>query len=84
MLKASGTQPDGRPLIVLGLSYENVIRLKNGDPIDFPLDDLGVAADVAIFYGKTEEEMRQTLIAGGLVNHRTRQVIDPRTREAGT
>lgn len=46
--------------IFLGLSDVNLTRLKMGDTIKFNLKTLGLTDhDVWIFYGKTEQEMKQ-------------------------
>ncbi len=45
-------------LIVLGLSDENLERLKKDQPIKFNLKELGLQdMDILIFNGKTEDEM---------------------------
>jgi hypothetical protein len=44
--------------IILGLSDENLKRLKNGEPIKFNLNELGLDnMNVVIFNGKDEQEM---------------------------
>lgn len=50
--------------IILGLSDENMKRLKNDQPIKFNLKDLGLDLDmnVLIFNGRTEESMYIDLI----------------------
>jgi hypothetical protein len=48
--------------IFLGLSEVNVQRLREGKPIRAELADLGVSGTVIIFYGETEDKMREDLI----------------------
>lgn len=44
--------------LILGLSDENMERLKNDEPIKFNLKELGFGdIDVFIFNGRTEDEM---------------------------
>ena len=46
--------------IFFGLSDVNLEKLKEGKPIKFNLNELGLQdIDVVIFHGKTEEEMYQ-------------------------
>lgn len=48
--------------IVLGLSDENISRLKAGQPIKFNLSELGLPDNtVIIFNGKTEDEMYKVI-----------------------
>ena len=61
MLKARLTKPDGRHLIVVGLSGENVTRLAAGEPIHAALEPIGVAADLVVLYGKTEADLEADL-----------------------
>jgi len=58
MIKFKAEDGAGRPIVGLGLSEENVKRLKDGQPILVKLSDLGMGDTViTIFYGKTEVEM---------------------------
>lgn len=56
MIIGRGTCGDGRPLIFIGLSEENVHRLRKGMPIlrDL-LPAIGVDAMITIVVGATEE-----------------------------
>lgn len=48
--------------IILGLSDENMKRLKEGQPILFNLKELGLQdMNVVIFNGRNEDEMKQEL-----------------------
>jgi hypothetical protein len=58
MIEASG-ELDGRPMMLLGLSGENVTRLVAGEPIVFDGDEVGYAGKVVIVYGNTEEAIAQ-------------------------
>jgi hypothetical protein len=53
-------------LIFLGLSEENIRRLKLGDPIKFNMKQLGLPVDydILIFYGETEDKMAQMISDG--------------------
>lgn len=62
-------------LIILGLSDENLDRLKKDQPIKFNLNELGLSDyEVLIFNGKTEQEMQKMMMEVGLV-HPTKTVI---------
>lgn len=61
MIKAVGTH-DGKPMLMIGLSGENVTRLMADEPIKFDCADLGLPElVVVIFGGRTEESMAQQL-----------------------
>lgn len=59
MLRGKGTMKDGKPLIVLGLSYKNLEKMKAGEPMSFDLDELGINAHCLIVVGETEEAMAE-------------------------
>jgi hypothetical protein len=67
VIKASGRTGLGEPLLILGLSGENVTRLAAGEPIHIPSPQLAAMGlppmVVAICYGRTEQailaEMRE-------------------------
>jgi hypothetical protein len=66
MIKAMATMPDGRVLIVLGISQGNIDRLKQGEPIYFDPAALKIAPGTAIggitlFYGKDDAELGRTI-----------------------
>lgn len=48
---------DERPLLVFGLSRMNIERLLAGKPMHFAVDELGIAGDILILYGQTEQTM---------------------------
>lgn len=48
--------------LILGLSDENLKRLKNGEPIKFNMKEVGFDnIDVVIFNGKDEQKMKNDL-----------------------
>lgn len=64
--------------IILGLSEENVKRLKQDQPIRVQLSELGLKGEVFIIYGKTELDMQKQLREVGLISKDTEIKIDPR------
>lgn len=61
MIKARGTDGD-RPLMLLGLSGENVTRLIAGEPIRFDAAEIGLpSCTVVIMYGHTEADIAAAL-----------------------
>lgn len=50
-----------KPLLGFGISAENVKRLKMGMPILINLKEMGIDADIMIFYGETEAEMAEVI-----------------------
>jgi hypothetical protein len=69
MIQFSGSDNDGKRFIGIGLSAENVRRIREGDPAVVDLTPHGFAgAEVVIFYGRTEQEMeamvRQRFVVG--------------------
>ncbi len=62
MIKARGTAPDGGRMLVLGLSYENLGRLRAGQPIQFDAKPYGYDGEIVIFAGKTEAAMADRLM----------------------
>lgn len=53
--------------LVFGLSAKNIEKLMNGDPILIDLKQLGMEGSVFIFYGYTEESMRQMMEDEGIL-----------------
>lgn len=66
------SEMNGKPLIGIGLSEENVQRLKDGKPILFDAKQLGIDVSVTIFYGETEEKMVRDFQKHGLISVRTK------------
>ena len=55
--------------IILGLSDDNIEKIKAGRPISFNLKDIGLEdRNVLIFYGKTELDMYKELRDKGLIH----------------
>ena len=48
-------------VLLFGLSQINLQLLREGKPIHVGLAELGLTGSVVIFYGETEEKMRQEL-----------------------
>lgn len=69
MIRARGSHKDGRPLMILGLSHENLARLVADEPIMFDAEELGFDGVVVIVAGKTEDEIAASLapLTGGPV-----------------
>ena len=57
MIRARATGAKGRPVIILGLSAQNLKRLRKGMPIHVHCDELGFAGELVIFAGETEAEL---------------------------
>ena len=79
MVKMVATHEDGSKILMLGLSQENVNRLKEGKPILFGTEDLGLGWNgrVCIFYGKTEHDMLEDV--SGWIGPHSKISIDPRS-----
>lgn len=78
MIKFTAGTQNGRTLIGIGISAENVARLKQGKPIHVSLEELNLPwkADVMLMYGDTEQVMAETLkefIGPQTVVHRDRK-----------
>lgn len=65
MIKALG-EVAGKPMLVLGLSGENVTRLTAGEPIMFDGTAFGFAGHIVITYGRTEADITRELAEHGL------------------
>lgn len=60
-VKAKSTT-DGKDMLLLGLSDENMKRLKDGQPIKFNAKDVGFPhMEIMIFNGRTEAEMYEEI-----------------------
>ena len=70
MIKAAGKTGLGAPLLLLGLSGENVTRLAAGEPIRVTvpqMQQLGLPPmEVLIHYGRTEQAILDELKAYGV------------------
>lgn len=65
MIKATGER-DGRPFLLLGIDAENVMRLKDGQPILVRKDEVGTSHDVLIMYGATARDIIRELKSYGI------------------
>lgn len=70
MIKFAATSDEGKKIVGLGISEANVQELKKGRPILVRGEDVEISEDIFIFYGETEESMKETL----------KQFIGPETR----
>jgi hypothetical protein len=70
MIKAAGKTGLGVPLLLLGLSGENVTRLAAGEPIRVSaaaMRELGLPQlEVVLHYGQTEDDILAELKAHGM------------------
>lgn len=65
MIKAVVAGASGKKTIILGLSDENLRRLREDMPILVEGSTVGIESDIAIVAGRTEEELARQ-IKGGL------------------
>jgi hypothetical protein len=66
MIKARMHGPDGKSLLLLGLSEGNVQRLKQGHPILVLGEDIGTpGSDYCILWGETEIDIIRELKSAG-------------------
>lgn len=73
MIKAHGVDGQGRPVLFLGLSHENLSRLVADEPIVVDPAELGVDGPrICIFAGKTEDDMVAHIKAAGVRIHEER------------
>jgi hypothetical protein len=61
MIKATMQTNEGKNIVLLGLSKENLERLKEGKPIHINGSELGIANDILIMYGETEAHIYKEL-----------------------
>jgi hypothetical protein len=80
MIKAVGTTPDGKPVLLLGLSGENLTRLMADQPIKFNIGQLGLPdIEVLIVGGPTESDIVKKLTDTGLITATTTQTAEDGT-----
>lgn len=58
MLKWTGIR-QGIPIIGLGLEEKNLEKLRDDMPIHIKGEDLGIAFDIVIYYGKGMEDLME-------------------------
>ena len=64
MIKATTTRPDGRELLIVGLSFGNLDRFPDepGDTfIRIDGEEMGLPIDVVIFSGETEAHLAEMI-----------------------
>lgn len=78
MLRAGTSGPN--PLVLAGLTEENILRLKNGQPISAPLGDFspGMPGRLAIIYGRTHGDLERTMEDAGVLSDDIDRRSDPR------
>jgi hypothetical protein len=83
MLGGRGTGKDGKEteIMIIGLSHENLNRLKQGQPITCKASDFGCSGNIQIiiFSGDTEQSMTRDVQE--LIGPETNVSIDPRLRD---
>lgn len=81
MITALANTPDGKRVIVLGVSRGNIDRLLAGQPIDITAESHpGFPPDlnIAIFFGETERDLTQSLQE--LITEETKVTVVPREK----
>jgi hypothetical protein len=81
MLKAVGKTSDGKPVVLIGLSFANLDRLRAGagdDHIRIDGPAMGIPFDILICAGRTEADLA-ALIAPGLEPD-AKIYVDPKLR----
>jgi hypothetical protein len=81
MIKAYGTMPDGRKVLMIGLSFGNLdkFRAAPGDTyITIDGKQMGLPIDVLIFSGETEAHMQEMM--AGTIGPMTKVHIDPKLK----
>jgi hypothetical protein len=73
MIKFRAMQENGRELVGLGLSDNNLDKLRQGMPIAIGKgrNDIGLPFDILIFHGETEQDIVDKLRQEGLVDDST-------------
>jgi hypothetical protein len=61
MFKATAATPDGKILVILGLSHKNLDLLKEGSPILVKGSDIGITEDILVFSEDTEETIMKKM-----------------------
>lgn len=68
MIKVQLSTVFGTPLVVFGLSMENLRRLMADDPIKFPFSECGILGpgEIIIMAGEDEQDILEQLRAAGI------------------
>jgi len=61
MIKAKMTLKDGRPLYLFGLSEMNLLKLREGLPMQIKLEPMGGSGEIVIMYGTDEGAIARDL-----------------------
>lgn len=82
MLRAGINDPEN-PLILMGLTEENISRLKDDKPIMVTIRSFGVdlPGKIGIFYGKTEYDLNEIMKSHGFYPPEGGPHWDPRQKE---
>jgi hypothetical protein len=77
MIKALGQRPNGRRVVILGLSARNLELLDAKKPITVDLSIFGIDAELLVMTGTTEAAIAVEIMASGAAH--PDDVIDERT-----
>ena len=80
MLRALLGRDTDNPMVLVGLSDENIARLKADYPIKAAFSTFGVdyPGHLVIIHGSTEADLERKVRSHGIVDEQTRQRVDPR------
>ena len=67
------------PIIGLGLSFKNLKKLKQGQPILIDLVEMGLVGNILIFAGTNEKELEHQLEE--FITDETKINVDPRLKQ---
>lgn len=65
MIKARGMTND-RNFLLFGLSEENIVKLKEDQPIVIEGEEMGLPYDIVLMYGADENEIAQRILQAQL------------------
>lgn len=66
MIRALATGKDGRPLMLLGITEQNIARMQKGEPIVFDASAVGFEGTIVIMAGGTEQSIADRLTSSGI------------------
>ncbi len=67
MIKAKGETERGDAVYVLGLNHDDLVKLGNGQYIQFDLAGMGLSGYCVILAGPTDDDITETITIGGLI-----------------
>jgi hypothetical protein len=68
MIRYRAERPGREPTVFIGLSDENVTRLRAGQPIRIKADDrIGLGVELVIYHGATEVQLTRELEDNGIL-----------------